>query len=323
MLKTLFLFLSLSFTISYQAFGQEPIDTVQTFKGDIVIFDDQSWAFLDDLNFDGVMNHHLNELIQSYDSLSLIQTWDHDVCYTSDRTNDLTKLQDTLWLCLLEDIDKEFKIPAPGIVTSRYGMRGGRYHNGIDIDVETGDTIVSAWSGKVRYAKFNDGGFGNLVIVRHNNGLETFYAHLDKISVLPNQEVQAGQLIGLGGNTGRSRGSHLHFEVRFYDAAMNPEQVIDFEHKKCKDENLFVHKALFEKGAKVIDMEGDEAIQATAAVAAPIKPAAPAKKYYRVRSGDTLTAIANRNRTSVSKLCQMNGINPNGVLREGRSLRVR
>jgi len=319
MLKSLFLFLALSLIYGFQAFGQEPIDTIQTYKGDIVIFDDQSWAYLDDLNFDGVMNHHLNDLILSHDSLNLIQTWDHDVCYTSDRSNDLTKFQDTLWLCLLDNLEKDFRIPAPGAITSRYGMRGGKYHNGIDIDVETGDTIVSAWSGKVRYAKFNDGGFGNLVIVRHDNGLETFYAHLDKISVVPNQVVKAGQLLGLGGNTGRSRGSHLHFEVRFYDAAMNPEQVIDFEHKKCKDENLFVHRGLFEKGAKVIELDGDDVavVQKVASVTT------SSKKYYRVRSGDTLTAIANRNRVSISKLCQMNGIKPNNVLQAGRSLRVR
>lgn len=207
-------------------------------------------------------------------------------------------------------------MPVDGPVTSRYGYRNGRYHNGIDLDLEVGDTVRAAWSGKVRYAKFNDGGFGNLVIVRHDNGLETFYAHLDKLLVVPNQQVEAGQFLGLGGNTGHSFGSHLHFEVRFYDAAMNPEEIIDFEKKECKDENLMVHKGLFRPGAKPSDAEHYVASTASST-------SASSKKYYKIRSGDTLGAIASRNRTTVSKLCQLNGIRPTTILQVGRNLRVR
>lgn len=314
-----FLFLTIFFVPFSMVFSQEIIDTMPTSRGDIVIFDDHSWEYLEDLNFDGVMNHHLNELIQANESLSLIQTWDHDVCYTSAHANDLMKLNDTLWMCVVEDAERDFVMPVDGPVTSRYGPRGGRYHQGIDLDLETGDTVVSAWAGKVRYAKFNDGGFGNLVIVRHNNGLETFYAHLDKIMVYPNQVVDAGEVLGLGGNTGHSRGSHLHFEVRFYDAAMNPEQVIDFEHKKCKDENLLVHRGLFQPGAKPIDMYGN----VSSSTASSASPTASTKKFYKVRSGDTLGAIASRNRTTVSKICQLNGIRPTTILQVGRSLRIR
>ena len=125
---------------------------------------------------------------------------------------------------MVDDIHKDFDCPVQGIVTSRYGYRKGRYHNGIDLNLRTGDTVKAAFSGRVRYAKWNDGGFGNLVIIRHHNGLETFYAHLSKHLVAPDQEVKAGEPIGLGGNTGRSFGAHLHFEVRFYDAPMNPEE---------------------------------------------------------------------------------------------------
>ncbi len=298
------------------AMTQEVVDTIKSSHGDIVMFSDRTWEYLEDLNFDGVMNHHLNELIMDDSSLNFIQTWDHDVCYTSDMSNDLSKLRDTLWMCLAQDLENEFRIPVNGRVTSRYGIRHGRYHNGIDLDLETGDTVCAAWPGKIRYAKYNEGGFGNLVIIRHENGLETFYAHLDKHLVVPNQEVKAGEPIGLGGNTGRSYGSHLHFEVRFYDAPMNPEEVIDFDKRQCKDENLFVHKGLFRPGAKPSDAENyvPSNVASASAVGA---------KYYKIRSGDTLSAIAARNRTSVSKLCQLNGIRPTTVLQVGRSIRIR
>lgn len=309
------LFLTVGFLQS-TATAQEVVDTIKTSHGDIVMFSDRTWEYLEDLNFDGVMNHHLNELIMADSNLNYIQTWDHDVCYTSDMANDLSKLRDTLWVCLVQDIDKDFRVPVDGIVTSRYGMRHGRYHNGIDLDLETGDTVRAAWPGKIRYAKYNDGGFGNLVIIRHENGLETFYAHLDKHLVVPNQVVEAGQPIGLGGNTGRSYGSHLHFEVRFYDAPMNPEEVIDFEKRRCKDENLFVHRGLFRPGAKPSDADNYVASNVASTTAA-------ARKYYKIRSGDTLSAIAARNRTSVSKLCQLNGIRPTTVLQVGRSIRIR
>ena len=173
-------------------------------------------------------------------------------------------MKDTVWLCLTEDSNKGFKIPVPGVTTSRYGIRNGKNHNGIDLNLKTGDTVCAAWSGKVRYAKFNDGGFGNLVIIRHHNGLETFYAHLSKLLVFPDQDVIAGETIGLGGSTGHSTGPHLHFEVRFYDDPINPEEMIDFANKKLKIENLFVHKSLFKSGAKpseYFDDKEDEKIE--------------------------------------------------------------
>jgi hypothetical protein len=171
--------------------------------------------------------------------LNFTQTWSNDVCFTSGKHNDMTKLNDTLWLCVLDEAHATYRAPVDGIVTSRYGYRHGRHHSGIDLDLETGDTVRSCWAGKVRYAKYNDGGFGNLVIVRHYNGLETLYAHLSKLIVAPDQEVKAGDVLGLGGNTGRSYGSHLHFEVRFYDAAINPEEVIDFDKKINPNECVY------------------------------------------------------------------------------------
>jgi hypothetical protein len=282
----------------------------------MLIYSNRTWEYLEDKGFDGILNPRLHTILTE-SSYNFVQNWDNQVCYTSDRKNDLSTLKDTLWLCVLEDEHSEFVSPVPGIVTSRYGPRNGRSHNGIDLDLETGDTVRSCWSGKIRYAKYNEGGFGNLIIVRHYNGLETFYAHLSKMLVVPDQDVKAGEPIGLGGNTGRSYGSHLHFEVRFFDAAMNPEEIIDFEKKVCKDENLFVHKGLFRPGAKPSDVEelGESPEE--------VRIATTNRVYYKVRSGDTLSAIASRNRTTVSKICQLNGIRPTTTLQVGKSLRVK
>ncbi|HIP32302.1 MAG TPA: LysM peptidoglycan-binding domain-containing protein [Crocinitomicaceae bacterium] len=288
--------------------GQKLIETLETPNGRMLIYSNRTWIFEEDLNFNGILNEELHSEISENSSLNYIQSWDTEVCYTSQLKNDVNKLKDTIWLCVQDSSSDEFVMPFDGVVTSRFGWRRGRNHNGTDIDLVTGDTVRSAWSGKVRYAKYNKSGFGNLVVVRHHNGLETFYAHLDKHLVVPNQEVKAGEPLGLGGNTGHSSGSHLHFEVRFYDIPMNPEKIIDFKTKKVKDENLLVHRGIFRAGSSS---------SSTASTSS------GSKKYHRVRSGDTLSSIARRNRTSVSRLCRLNGIRPTTILKIGRNIRVR
>ncbi len=301
---------SLTVAVTY---GQKIIDTLNTNEGTMRIYSNRTGEYMEDRDFDGVMNERLHGEVHGDTSLNYIAPWDEDVCYTSNLSNDLGRLRDTFWLCLEDDISNSFVMPFNGRITSRYGWRRGRPHNGTDIDLETGDTVRAAWPGKVRYAKYNDHGFGNLVVIRHYNGLETFYAHLSKHLVVPNQLVEAGDPIGLGGNTGHSYGSHLHFEVRFYDIPMNPENVIDFEHGKVHDENLLVHRGLFGAGGTSSYVASSSSVPANAA----------GSKYYRIRSGDTLGEIARRNRTTVSKLCQLNGIRPTTILQIGRNLRIR
>lgn len=299
--------------------AQEVLDTIYTEAGTMIVYKDRTWVYLEDLEFDGILNERVAKIVDTDSNLNLIQTWDNDVCYTSQLANDLSKLRDTIWICLQDSLENGFVMPFDGLVTSRYGWRRGRYHNGTDIDLNTGDTVRAAWSGKVRYAKFNDHGFGNLVIIRHHNGLETFYAHLSKHLVVPNQEVKAGDVIGLGGNTGHSYGSHLHFEVRFYDAPMDPEQIIDFSKKNIKDPNFMIHAKLFRPGERASNPSGPAV--ATSGNTSGTNSAS--RKYYKVRSGDTLSAIAQKNRTTVSRLCQLNGIRPTTVLQIGKNLRVR
>jgi hypothetical protein len=308
-----FILISLLSLISFNGISQSyVIDTVQTEQGTMLIFANRTWCYIEDYGFDGVMNEELALRVEGDSVLKFKQSWDHDVCYTSNLENNINLLRDTIWMCLedseSDSLDGKFHMPFDGGITSRYGWRRGRMHNGTDIDLNTGDTVRAAWGGKVRYAKYNTSGFGNLIIIRHHNGLETFYAHLSKHLAVPNQVVEPGDPIGLGGNTGRSYGSHLHFEVRFYDIPMNPEKIIDFKNKQVHDENLLVHRGLFRPGSYSsgggVVSSGD-------------------KKYYRIRSGDTLGAIAARNRTTVSRLCQLNGIRPTTILQIGRNLRIR
>lgn len=325
MFQKLSLFLAV-LPFSMAAHSQQIVDTLYTSHGTVIMYDNKTWQYLEDLNFDGIMNDHVHCMVGDHPDLDLKQAWDNQSTFTSAKNNDISQFKDTLWMCVLRDIDDEFVIPVKGVVTSRYGYRGRRHHNGIDLNLNTGDTVVAAWSGKVRYAKWNDGGFGNLVIIRHDNGLETFYAHLSKIIVAPNQTIQAGEVLGLGGNTGRSFGAHLHFEVRFYDLPINPEEVINFDTKECKDPNLMVHRGLFRPGAKpTTTLAGAPAVQKTAATVASgaNTNSSATNKYYKVRSGDTLSSIASKNRTTVSKICQLNGIKQTTILQVGRNLRIR
>lgn len=305
--------------------AQKALDTVDTQFGQMIIFSNKTWAFYNKNVFDGILNRRIHKIMTEDQDQPFVQKWNNEVCFTS--RNDLSRLKDTVWLCVTDDEHSEFKIPVPGIVTSRYGFRSGRNHNGIDLDLDVGDTVCAAFSGKIRYAKYNEGGFGNLVVVRHHNGLETFYAHLSKLLVFPDQEVKAGEPIGLGGNTGRSFGAHLHFEVRFYDAPMNPEEIINFTKKEIKNENLLVHKGLFRPGAKPTDYyeehPQEEQKDPEIVVPKPVVARKPQVKYYRVKSGDTLTEIADRNNITVSKLCELNGLKPSSVLQVGRSLRIK
>jgi hypothetical protein len=329
-LALLVLFISF---FSFFTEAQRVIDTVDTPYGKMLLYSNKTWAFYNKPVFDGIMNPRIHKIMTNNQDIQYTQFWNNEVCFLT-KNNDLSKLKDTIWLNLNNESNVDFKMPVPGAVTSPYGFRKGRNHNGVDMSLKTGDTIYAVWSGKIRYAKYNDGGFGNLVIIRHHNGLETLSAHLSKFLVFPDQDVVAGEPIGLGGSTGRSSGPHLHFEIRFYEAPINPEFLIDFESKKLRQQNLFVHKSLFLPGLKPIEPFDDSYLTElpqtndSLSIELPIiKPPViiqkPKIKYYRVKSGDTLTEIANRNNTTVSKLCQLNGIKPTSIIQLGKSLRIK
>jgi LysM repeat protein len=316
-------FISLSST----GFSQKVLDTIQTPNGEIILYSNRTWEYLKDKGFDGILNQGMYANLKLLTSTDFSQSWDTQRCFTSSKTSDPTKLNDTLWLNVNDESHLKFVMPVKGIKTSPFGPRWGKNHNGVDLDLETGDTVVSAWSGKVRYAKFNEGGFGNLVIVRHHNGLETFYAHLSKLLVQPNDEVNAGDVIGLGGNTGHSFGAHLHFEIRFFDVPINPELLVDVVKKEQKVPKLFVHKSLFGLGFKPVEYVQPPPKQEIAKKTTPVKPKTTVKKatvvYHKIKSGDNLSKIAGRYGTTVQNLCKLNGIKASTPLVIGKSLRVK
>lgn len=178
-----------------------------------------------------------------------------------------------------------------------YRRRRGRRHNGLDIKVQKGDTIYAAFDGKVRITSYQRRGYGHYVVIRHNNGLETVYAHLSKKLVIEEQNVKAGQPIGLGGNTGRSTGSHLHFETLFCGTPLNPALMFDFEKQDVTGDFYMFRKKQYK-----------------AAIAG--EP-----KYHKVRSGENLSVIARKRGVSVNTLYRLNKMNSRTIIRPGQSIR--
>ncbi len=150
--------------------------------------------------------------------------------------------EDSVCIQLTTGLDNGFVMPVRGPLTSLFGWRKYRPHYGTDINLETGDTVVAAFDGMVRVAKFYHG-YGNCVIVRHNNGLETVYGHLSRILVESGQQISAGMVLGLGGNTGRSYGSHLHFEIRYLGQALDTQDFIDYDKGELKAPSFLLRKA--------------------------------------------------------------------------------
>jgi len=197
-------------------------------------------------------------------------------------------------------LEKFYVHPVINQVTSRFGRRGNQWHYGTDVRLRTGDPVKSALDGIVRVIQFDRYGYGNVVVVRHHNGIETLYGHLSKVMVKSNQSVKAGETLGLGGSTGRSTGAHLHFEIRYYGEPFNPEYIIDFDNYVLKSGTLVLTRDNFEYLTE---------LRKTV--------------YYTVRNGDNLSSIAKRYGTTVNNLCRLNGITPRTILRIGRRLVVR
>ena len=212
-----------------------------------------------------------------------------------------------------------YQHPAPYKVTSNYGKRRRRMHYGVDLGYPVGTPVVAVFDGIVRISQTNAGGYGNLVVLRHNNGLETYYGHLSKRLVNPGQEVKVGDTIGLGGNTGRSYGSHLHFETRYLGTPFNPNKIIDFAEQKLKCDTLYIKGC---QAASQIVANTTPTSSGSGSVAVASAGSSSGATYYKVRNGDTLSHIAARYRTSVTKIKKLNGLKSD-FLRVGQNLRVR
>lgn len=301
---------------------------------------------------------------------------------------------DSVMIVLNDPGHSAYVHPVQGRPTSTFGFRKYRYHLGVDIDLEIGDSVSTCFDGKVRIAQWSKT-YGYVVVVRHENGLETYYAHLSKLNVKVGQDVKAGDVVGLGGNTGHSHGSHLHFETRFCGQPFDPNMIIDFDKMCLRGDTYFLSKSNFKylsdthsvkhyskkkkktwytyytpggpeyatSSAKanmnsVADpLPADANGSGTATTSAPVKKETPAPKeqpkeqktapkengktapknsntgkttsaksattYYTVKKGDTLSAIASRNGTTVDQLCKLNNIKSGAILKIGQKLRIK
>lgn len=248
-------------------------------------------------------------------SSKLYEDWDNKY------THKATELPDSFRINL-----RGFHMPTESrVVTSNFGARWGRQHKGLDIKVYIGDTIRAAFSGKVRIVKYDGGGYGKYVVIRHNNGLETIYGHMSAQLVEENQVVKAGQPIGLGGNTGRSTGSHLHFETRLCGVALNPALLFDFKNQDVTADNYMFRRDTYDReslAATRLRGKNDDVASATSkepAVGDNVEVGEV--RYHKVARGETLYSIAQKRGTTVDKICRLNHISKKQRVRPGQILR--
>ena len=271
----------------------------------IILFNDNTWRYV---------------LTSDYrqDSTIFNDHWDTSKTHAYSDVP-LDSLPEAVAIQLVDSL-QGYHYPYMGKMSSRYGPRRGRQHQGVDLPLKTGDPIYAVFDGKVRLSK-SAGDYGNLVIIRHNNGLETYYAHLSARDVEAGDWVVAGQQIGAGGSTGRSTGPHLHFEVRYRGQSFDPERLFDFTTGELRRAELLLkrrHFSIYSKYEQNFSDEEEVAKQEEAE-----RKAAAAVQYHTVRSGDTLGALAIKYGTTVNKICQLNNIKSTSILRIGQRLRVK
>lgn len=281
---------------------------------------DRKMKAVDSVAFNQLLRNEATEL----PSTDLYQDWDNR--YVS-RVNGI--LPDEYRIDL-----RGFHMPTTSrVVTSNFGARWGRQHKGLDIKVYIGDTICAAFSGKVRIVRYEPRGYGNYVVIRHDNGLETVYGHMSKHLVRENQEVRAGQPIGLGGNTGRSTGSHLHFETRLCGVALNPALMFDFKNQDVVDDAYIYRKSSYDResaqatrlrgvgGTATASAEPRTRMEVASVTSTRQNAVSSNTRFHKVTKGETLYSISRKRGISVDKLCKLNHIGKNFRLTPGQVLK--
>lgn len=212
-------------------------------------------------------------------------------------------------------------IPVPGQINSNYGYRPkfGRMHKGVDLHIKMNDTIRAAFDGKVRLTNYEAKGYGNYVILRHPNGLETVYGHLNKFLVKPDQVVKAGQPIALGGSTGRSTGPHLHFETRYMGYAINPNAIFDFVNKTTHTDTYAFSKSTYQQARSY----APKSVAAKSSGENTYKSGSSNITTYTVKKGDTLSSIARSYGMSATTLRKLNGLEANDQIQAGQVLKLK
>lgn len=278
----------------------DTIDTEDKFQK-VILFDNGTWIYLDipkpDVP-DFISNDHwMTSSVHAYTDINI---------------NDLPN-EVTLILC---DSTHSWHIPGNGQVVSPYKFRKRRKHQGVDLGVTFGDPIYAAFDGIVRVALPTKltGGYGNVVVLRHANGLETYYGHLTHYIVEADDLVKAGEVIGYCGSTGRSTGPHLHFETRYKGQSFDPERIFDFKNGVLRDTVFNLRKDYFSIYSHEGQSDEESKMAATKVV--------PKQITYTIKKGDTLSSIAKKHGTTVSKLCKLNKISKNTKLQIGKKLYI-
>lgn len=281
-------------------------------KLQIVLCDDHSWYYIKNkklVEADPVFSEHW--IVNSQNPYSGLEL--KDLSYRNS-------------IALVDSVSN-FVCPHIRTVYSKFGYRHGRRHQGVDLPLTTGTPVKAAFDGRVRASLYTKG-YGNLVIIRHENGLETYYAHLSKRHVSPGDWVKAGDVLGLGGSTGRSSGPHLHFETRFKGFAFDPQWIIDFEAGKLRANVFVLRRSYLDPSSKYVptSIEEEEDVFATdeqiIAEEKRIEAEKAAMKWHTVRSGETISGIAAKYGKSQSAVIKLNpGLNPNKI-RIGQKIRV-
>ena len=254
-------------------------------------------------------------------SADLYANWDNKYAHRA------TELPETYKIDL-----RHFTMPTTSrVITSNFGSRWGRQHKGLDIKVYIGDAIRAAFSGKVRIVRYEAGGYGKYIVIRHNNGLETIYGHLSKQLVEENQEVRSGEVIGLGGNTGRSTGSHLHFETRLCGVALNPALMFDFRAQDVTGDYYAFNKETYDnESTNATRLRGKQDSSTYASTNSSDDYATNKRttsgltdqiSYHKVKKGETLERIAKKRGVTVEQICKLNHITKTMRLRPGQILR--
>ena len=287
-----------------------PVDTLDTrdrYKK-VVLFDDGTWLY------------YKIERPEIPDSISS-DHWETQYVHTY-RDIALNDLPDSVTLRLVDSVHR-YCIPHSGPVTSRFKFRWRRPHRGVDIGLHTGDVVYAAFDGIVRVALPTSmtGGYGNVLVIRHLNGLETYYGHLSSYIVKSGDIVKAGEPIGYGGSTGRSTGPHLHLETRYMGQSFDPERIFDLENGTLRCEEFVLRKHYFNINSHY--GQTDEQSLAASKKAPKVVASSEKKSYYTVKKGDTLGKIAKRHGTTVATLCKLNGIKANKTLKVGQKIRVK
>lgn len=250
-------------------------------------------ALADDATFSDVWSEE--DSIARIPAYLAYRDWDTDDIFKRSDIKDTVDLE-------LSRSEHDHYMPVCGRITSPFGPRHGHNHYGTDLKVEVGDPVYCAFPGMVRISRYHKD-FGNVVVVRHTNGLETLYGHMSKRLVEVGDVVQAGTELGLGGSTGRSTGSHLHFETRYRGVPIDPLTVFDHETGTLLATSLVLTP---ENNRRPVPLASSSAAS---------------HKVWKVRSGDTLYGISKRTGVPVNSLRKMNGMGSRSALRVGQRLR--